>query len=336
MQPIFASINKSNQHWNKTLSNPSFNNCIKSIECSGREEHIKNQIKQFPNVKIFFPFSTRAFDRINFYTYQNLFDSFKIKYLVLSHETHCIFNDKLLFYQEMIKRNLQDFIPKLYDFPNSPQAEQKQSQKIMQSINMQRCKSSQYILNKCPLSIKSTKIDAIEDKEEYFHFEPIKYPCILKKRKSVWGIGTFIIDNESDFKSVDLIKSNICEDYLLCEPILGNTEYGTHVLAANGEILFCRSAQYIFDSDVYVFGQKKIYDRSSFVSLEEIYPEVFDNIKLIVKTFNCSGFICIDHKIVENKIKIFEINPRIGGSLAKTPELLKELLIKYIDCVNRL
>jgi predicted ATP-grasp superfamily ATP-dependent carboligase len=39
-----------------------------------------------------------------------------------------------------------------------------------------------------------------------------------------------------------------------------------------------------------------------------------------------TGFACIDFKMINSKIKIFEINPRLGGTIVHDPEDFSTLI----------
>ena len=61
-----------------------------------------------------------------------------------------------------------------------------------------------------------------------------------------------------------------------------------------------------------------------------IGKNIEDDITKVLITINFTGFVCIDFKIVNNKIKIFEINPRLGETIVYND------LPEFLDLVFRL
>ena len=48
----------------------------------------------------------------------------------------------------------------------------------------------------------------------------------------------------------------------------------------------------------------------------------------------CELFLCFDFKIVDDEVKIFEINPRLGGTLIRTHSHFVEMLNAVINNLN--
>ena len=155
-------------------------------------------------------------------------------------------------------------------------------------------------------------------------YKTIKYPCILKKKKSICGKEGYVINSHSD------IPNNInLEDYLIQEPITGNCEYSTDILAKDGKIILISPNKYCYDTDLYIMGHKLM----SPAIKDNITNPVSNAFAEIIKALNYNGFCNIDYKIVDTGYpKIFEINPRCGGSLRDIPiKKFNEIVNKYIN-----
>ena len=180
-------------------------------------------------------------------------------------------------------------------------------------------------------------IQILDDKSEFVTFminnnldkyipkkyDNIQFPCILKKNISIYGRDGYVIN------SIDDIPQNIdLKDYLIQEPIPGNCEYSTDILAKNGEIIEILPSRYCYHTDLFIGGCKIVMTPAFH---EEVTPTVLEAFSEIIKILNYNGFCNIDYKVIDTGYpKIFEINPRCGGSLREQPvEIFKDLINKY-------
>lgn len=155
-------------------------------------------------------------------------------------------------------------------------------------------------------------------------YNSIRYPCILKKNKSVYGKDSYVINSKDDIpKNIDL------KEYLIQEPIQGKCEYSTDLLAKNGKIIKWSATKYCYDNNLYIMGHKLI---SPTIHVDITQP-VYDAFVSIIKTLNYDGFCNVDYKIVESGYpKIFEINPRCGGSLKDiSMNQFNEFVTEYVE-----
>jgi predicted ATP-grasp superfamily ATP-dependent carboligase len=153
-------------------------------------------------------------------------------------------------------------------------------------------------------------------------YDDYVFPCIVKHNKSWYGRSTYIVNSPRDIpKEINL------DEYSICEIIEGKTEYATHIFANNGEILMDLTIQHSFDKPIFVHGVTKKPMSSHEIPTNSSSLNVF---KEIVKTSGYSGIMCVDYKIVNNIPKIFEINPRVGGSLTRS-NAFHSFIDKYIQ-----
>lgn len=145
----------------------------------------------------------------------------------------------------------------------------------------------------------------------------IKYPIISKPRYSMSGINMKIYHTPESFAE----STKSANDKLLIQKfITHNYEYGAFFLCVNGQIINSK----IIRSKYKKFHIKKSpfdKNKSEFVEFD-IRP-----FERIVYDLKYSGGLNIDFKFddVSNRIDIFEINPRFGGS-AFTNNFIYELL----------
>jgi len=146
----------------------------------------------------------------------------------------------------------------------------------------------------------------------------VKYPCIFKLQKTNGGKGSFIIKNERELNQS--IKE---KDYIIQEYISDPIEYSAHFYVDNKKILhsifYCLENK---EKNYIQCGRLLEYTKVDSICLD-IFEKIFDKL-------NYNGFACIDFKLVNNKPKIFEINPRLGGTLLNDTNDFLEILNKLI------
>ncbi len=135
---------------------------------------------------------------------------------------------------------------------------------------------------------------------------------ILKPNISDSGIGIKIIN------SFEHLQNSVISEYL------DHTEYITgHFLTKNGVIL--HKTYFVAQNNQINFVKKgKITNYKIFEKLaidDSIFNKIFEKL-------NFSGISCSDFIIKNNSIIIFEINPRIGGSLVHDNTIFNTFLTK--------
>ncbi len=147
--------------------------------------------------------------------------------------------------------------------------------------------------------------------------QKISYPCIFKLAITYGAIGSIVCKNKHKLKQCE----NTEYDYFIQELIIGTIERSAHLLIINGIIKWavCYEIRNNKKNHIQVGRMKKYKKIKNFD---------FDIFKDIFVKLNYNGFACIDFKVINDNIKIFEINPRLGGTLVNDSDFSK--LIKYI------
>lgn len=136
---------------------------------------------------------------------------------------------------------------------------------------------------------------------------PVEYPCIFKLAVTFGGTGSQVYLQGG--KPLELDKVARGTSYIVQEFIPGTVEYGGHFYVEGGSIrrqLYYRNTR---DASITVQrGRMPTYDR---------YEELDEAAELesMFGAINYTGFACVDFKISPKGIKIFEVNPRLGGSI---------------------
>lgn len=178
-----------------------------------------------------------------------------------------------------------------------------------------KCLFAKYMMEKYPINIPRT-ISILTDQIDYYDTR-IAQKMIKKGAIGCAGNCVTIIH--------ELEKNMREKDFVISEYVDHTESYSAHFLVHQGVIL----KHIIFrginpqKNDYIKRGPVKKYDVTNLDQLIEKGMDVgiFEN---IFRQLNYSGFACPEFIIVDNIIKIFEINPRPGGSLIANKQYCKE------------
>lgn len=154
-------------------------------------------------------------------------------------------------------------------------------------------------------------------KEEYFApvIPNIQERYIIRPNSRFGGLGISILDN------VIAKKNHVIQNY-----IEHSTEYVIHFLAIDG-IIQKHVVFYTTHNNSNHIKRGPIIAYDILDPFPSKYLDIFQNICLKLKF---SGFANSDFTIVDNQMIIFEINPRLGGSLVRN----KPLLYSFFDFLH--
>jgi hypothetical protein len=136
----------------------------------------------------------------------------------------------------------------------------------------------------------------------------VSYPFICKKRIDIAGKNARVILTPEERAAFE--AGIVAEEYFKQEYVGGRTEYTTHFLAVEGRSTWDSTVEFTFDRDAYVRGV-----RCEPVETRKIETPFADVFHRILKALNYTGTACFNYKILDGTPKIFELNPRAGGSL---------------------
>lgn len=174
--------------------------------------------------------------------------------------------------------------------------------------------------------IPKTSVSTIcEDKKTFYDFmnnngfinytplvsDSLSIPFILKKRIDEWGQNAFVIQNEIDLETYK--EQLLSKEFIKQEYFFGKEEFTTHFLFKNGELKYFFTLKFAFINDCYVKGvQSPPFKTATITESKTDFIPLFTD---ILNSLEYEGVGCFNYKIKDGLPKIFEINPRVGGSL---------------------
>jgi hypothetical protein len=166
-------------------------------------------------------------------------------------------------------------------------------------------------------------VEAMDDKLQFVSFmrlsgfgdlvpalyrEEMTYPFVYKKIRDHAGRYCWIVTTPDEQAAIERqISRGTCFKQ---EFVPGRTEYTTHFLSVRGKPVFDATVEFTFDCDLFIRGVQ-----NHPLSIARIETPFRDVLAAVLHALDYSGTSCFNYKIVEGRPKLFEINPRAGGSL---------------------
>jgi carbamoylphosphate synthase large subunit len=138
------------------------------------------------------------------------------------------------------------------------------------------------------------------------------FPCVLKRTDLSASLGV-VIARSSDHLA-ELLQTRAFEGhpYILQAAVPGNVEYATYCVCKDGRVLW--SCSYATDMDEPVVIKRE--DNARHRQAVATPPSVVRQIETVLEPLAFSGPCNVDYKLTAGGcIQVFEINPRLGGTL---------------------
>ncbi len=132
-------------------------------------------------------------------------------------------------------------------------------------------------------------------------YKPIKYPAVFKPTVGLAGAGVKILNEEADLPEGQT-------NYIVQEYIEGSKEYVGNYVFYRGELLFSQVMSQVYEGDRHIKHGKMLNNEIVHDFDHQQFSRIFSLLKY-------TGPMCIDFKLIDSKVKIFEINPRFGGTI---------------------
>ena len=154
----------------------------------------------------------------------------------------------------------------------------------------------------------------------------LRYPYILKRTIGENGDGVIVIsDAETERMYVEELRSR---DYFKQEYVDGGNEYTTHIIIHQKRVFFSKTFEFTFGERFFVKG-RNYKPCSSRVVNHSHHDATFWK---ILNTLEYEGICCLNYKLQDNNVKLFEINPRYGYTMT---HFVNEAVSTYNDILNK-
>jgi predicted ATP-grasp superfamily ATP-dependent carboligase len=238
-----------------------------------------------------------------------------------------IFSDWKIHFDKMINDNSEDYhMCRLINIKNVNELIKKYKIDVVIPLNYKDmnmlAKSNISCLCMCPADPKLVII--LDNKLLFYNYfvtlglskfvpkiydkDKIIYPAIVKPKIGCAGNFTHILKDEKDVLPTYFND----KQYMICEYIYDKYEYIANVVALHGDIKYCLILRELH-------GDKYYIKHGAMIKYDVMDNDLccFNDIKRIFKEINYTGMACVDFKIANDELKIFEINPRFGGTVVR-------------------
>ncbi len=138
--------------------------------------------------------------------------------------------------------------------------------------------------------------------------EQLAFPRVLKKRVDEAGAHSHVVAGVAEEQA--LLAGARDADYFRQRLVRGECEYTTHLLIAEGRVLYALHIETAFGDEVCIKGRDAC-------SGSRAVPAPC-NVGIFASMLACIGFeglCCVNYKLEDGRPQVFEINPRCGWSL---------------------
>jgi len=146
----------------------------------------------------------------------------------------------------------------------------------------------------------------------YASIDDAVYPCILKRldRSASWGVA--VVHSRAELEAQ--LRSPVYRGYpyTLQALVPGSTEHATYCVCKDGAILWhCTFLTEVAHADT-IKSEDSVLRRWKIATPEPIVRQI----ETVLAPLAYSGPCNLDYKLGDDgKIRVFEVNPRLGGSL---------------------
>ena len=161
----------------------------------------------------------------------------------------------------------------------------------------------------------------------YSSWSEAEFPCVLKRTDYATGYGISVVSSPSAGEA--LLKSAMYagRPYVLQEAVPGATDYCTFCVLKNGRLLWSRTFVNDIATPLTIRTPDNVLKRVSMETPESTARQI----ETVLAPASYSGPCNIDYKLERDRMRIFEINPRLGGSLLQPP--FREHLQAALACI---
>lgn len=137
----------------------------------------------------------------------------------------------------------------------------------------------------------------------------LPFPYVLKKRIDAWGDNTHVVANaEQERRFAALIDD---PEYFRQAYVPGQREYAAHLVVHRGRIIAALAVEYGFTRELHKKSREQPPD---YRRLRR--PTHLPLFRDMLAAIGYEGLCCVNYKLEDGRLRLLEINPRFGASLA--------------------
>lgn len=157
----------------------------------------------------------------------------------------------------------------------------------------------------------------------YDNDSEIEFPCVIKRTDLNCGNGVRVLHSNKELDEAR--QEPIWRDYqyIVQSYIPGREEFSTYCVCKNGKIQWHTSYSCLKETEQSILCANVLCQRGNFHPLEEQIKQM----QKFLLPVSYTGVCNIDYKLdLQGDIVVFEINPRLGGSLMR-PQNVTDLAV---------
>lgn len=152
----------------------------------------------------------------------------------------------------------------------------------------------------------------------YANPDSAEFPLVLKRTNKAGGYGVAIIGSKEELLARKAQKPWRGRRTILQALLPGHIDHVTHAVARHGRILWHCSYRYDLDQARPLQSAQTIEKRSRHVAS----PAHIAILERFLVPLDYSGAVSFDYRLMpDGSLKVFEINPRFGGSMMRAENL---------------
>jgi hypothetical protein len=156
------------------------------------------------------------------------------------------------------------------------------------------------------------------------------FPCMLKRTDLSASLGVAIVQSADQLDELLRTRTFDGHPYILQAAVPGPIEYATYCVCKDGRVLWSCSFATDIGAPVAIKREDNALPRQAVATPEPVLRQI----EAVLQPLAFSGPCNVDYKIMDDgRMQIFEINPRLGGTLMLPPqsEQLRGALVCIIE-----
>jgi hypothetical protein len=161
----------------------------------------------------------------------------------------------------------------------------------------------------------------------YASLAEAEFPCVLKRTDASASYGIRIASSATEAEAMLESPTYRGHDVVLQAAVEGDREYCTYCVCKNGRVLWTRTFVNVLATPLTIRTEDNVLSQS----LLPTPARIVDQIEAVLAPLAYSGPCNIDYKLVDDRMRIHEINPRLGGTLFQ--ESFRHELREALACI---